>query len=204
VNDYYGNGIEDPEWVQTFHPDGAMSFGADAHGHPGVPTIHGVRELLHHLKEEETEEFREWMEQGEREESMPPWLRAVLPRPVPPLPVLMDINPAVSWQSQTLAIPQQQVTPVSFRGDRVRCVISNVGVTNPLFISTGKDVQSFDATGNSPINWIQVPTGATPGNPREIRSGGKIYAWCNGAGGTDIDIQEEYGFKYRQGGFLSP
>lgn len=204
VNDPYRNGIETPEWEQTFHPDGAMSFGADAHGHPGVLTIHGLRDLAHHLTEEAAEEIRAWMEEGEREESIPDWLRAVLPVPVPPLPVLMDINPPRTWTGQAQFIPQQQVTPVSFRGGRVRLVIANVGTTNPVWISANTDAQSFDPSGNSPNSWVQIPAGNLPGNPREIRAGGKVYAWCNAAGGGQIDVQEEYGYRYREGGFLSP
>lgn len=198
----YANGIEDPEWLQNFHPDGAMSFGADAHGHPGVLTIHGLRDLAHHLKEEAAEEIREWMEEGERSEAMPEWLRAVLPAPIQPLPVLADINPAVSWSAQTIPVAAGVLVPLSFRGDRVRALVSNVGATNPVWISPITDTNNFDTTGASPISWIKIPIGSSFANPREIRSGGKIYAWS--PVGTTVDIQEEFGYKYREGGFLSP
>lgn len=203
MRDTYANGVEDPRWLQDFHPDGAMSFGSEAHGHPGILTIHGVRDILHHLKEEAAEEVRRWMEEGERQSEMPDWLRAVLPPPVQPLPVLADINPAVSWEAQTLAIPQAQVTPVTFRGDRVRLVVTNVGATNPVWIGHGTDAQGFDTSGNSPMQWVKLAIGGGVGNPRTILSGGKVYAWANGAGGGQIDYQAEYGYKYREGGFLS-
>jgi len=42
----------------------------------------------------------------------------------------------------------------------------------------------------------------TPGNAREIRAGGKLYAYS--PLGTQLDILEEYGYRNREGGMLSP
>jgi hypothetical protein len=68
-----GQDIQDPSWL-PFTTDGAMSFDKERHGTQGILTIHGITDLLGHLKEESAEEVSKWMEHGGTEREAPRWL----------------------------------------------------------------------------------------------------------------------------------
>lgn len=190
-------GIDDPTW-EPFTVDGGMTFDHQRHGNAGILTVHGVVDMMEHLTEEAEAEVRHWMEEGCRDETAPDWLRAVLHRPPPPINVQADVNPAWHWRSGEYVIPVAgDWTLLSARGDRLRAVIVNQGA-NPALLSWTDDEPL--SSGNGP--WIVVPNGNLPGNPREIRAGGKIYAFSTL--GTTLDIQEEYGMRDYEGGYQSP
>ena len=195
--------IDNPDWSSTFfQADESMSFDQERHGHAGILTIHGVADLLHNLTEEAAEEVREWMEGGEDVAEMPEWLRAVLPLPVlKPVDTTSIVLPAKAFHTATFNVPAAPTLPVlvSARGDRLRLVVYNSGA-NPALLSWTDDADNVNTAGQS--GWCALPNGAVPGaNPREIRAGGKV--WVYSTLGTSVDIQEEYGYVYREGGFLS-
>lgn len=193
--------VDDPDWG-AFTPDGsAMAFDHDTHGSHGILTIHGLYDIMHHLKEEAADEVRAWMEAGEREEELPEWLRQVLPIPEPhPIRVVSNTLPSRAFHTVTYAIPAAgQPTLVSNRSDRNRVIITNQGV-NPALFSFTDDANNINVAGETA--WAAIPNGALPGNPRELRSGGKI--WMYSVLGTQVDLQEEYDFPNTRGGSIRP
>lgn len=195
------NDVDDPNWAPSFETDPVATIYGDGHSSHGIITIHGIMDLMHHLKEESVEEVRAWMEAGEREEELPEWLRAVLPIPDPkPVHVVANILPARSFHTATYLIPVAgNPIPVSTRVDRLRIVLTNLGA-NPAYFSFTDDADNINTAGMDA--WAAVPNGAVPGNPRELRAGGKVYMYS--PLGTQVDIQEEYGYRNLRGGSVNP
>lgn len=192
-------GIDDPTW-HPFTVDGGMTFGQDRHGHAGLLTIHGIVDLMEHLTEEAEAEVRKWLEGGARNETEPDWLRNALPVAAPPVDVRADVNPAYHWRADTYVIPVAGAgTLLSARGDRLRAVVTNTGA-NPAFLSWTDDVQSLNSPGDT--SWVLLKNGVDPTNPRTLLCGGKIY--CYSTLGTNVDIQEEYGMRFSEGGYQTP
>lgn len=192
-------GIDDPTW-HPFTVDGAMTFGQERHGNAGILTIHGIVDLMEHLTEEAEAEVRKWLEHGSRDEEAPGWLRSMLPVAAPPVDVRADVNPAYHWRADTYVVPAAgDGALLSARGDRLRAVVTNTGA-NPAFLSWTDDPQSLNSPGNT--SWILLKNGTDPTNPRTLLCGGKIY--CYSPLGTNVDIQEEYGMRFSEGGYQTP
>lgn len=187
--------IEDPSW-EPFTTDGAMTFDQQRHGHAGILTIHGMLDLVHHLGVEAKEELEEWIRQGEREDDMPDWLRAVLPTDVPPpIQVYSYPVPARSFRMSEIQVPALgQATKISDRQDRIRLIVANVDTANTGFIGATSDLTGLSAAAQSGgPNWAFFPRAASsPFGVIEIRARGTIYAYS--FSWMVISVQEEYGY----------
>jgi hypothetical protein len=166
-NDPYLNGIEYPEWqtaadniLPSLGDAHVMDFGHSQHGHAGVMTLSGVRDLMSNVKEE----IHKWEERGERDHDIPEFLRKVLPVEPDPVYVKADILPSARFHVDTFiipaivgGIPQGQTggaTLLSARGDRTRIIVTNVGA-NPAYVSWTDDVSNVQTLGE--MAWIQLP-----------------------------------------------
>jgi hypothetical protein len=201
--------LDNPIWETDvpgpmFTADGSMGFGHDNHGHPGIMTIHGVRDLLQYVHDE----IEKLEEKGEHTVDLPDFLKSVLQPPPSPVLVQAEVAPAKAFHCDTFVLPVTAIgqsggaTLLSARGDRTRIIITNTGA-NAAYVSWSDDVSNVQTLGQ--MAWMALPPGTAPvpaGNPREIRAGGKVYAYS--VLGTTVDIQEEYGSVLREGGFLSP
>lgn len=182
-----------------------------ATGHPGVMTLSGIRDLMHHFETEVEDALRHAEEEGQTTAELPAFLREVLPLAPKPVWVKADIVASKRFHTDTFVIPANAsgipqgssggATLVSARGDRTRIVITNTGA-NPAYFSYDDDVDSVITTGEMAWAIIAVAGAANPPCFREIRAGGKVYVYS--PLGTTIDVQEEYGYVYEEGGFETP
>jgi hypothetical protein len=159
---------DNPEWLTDIpgslgslgvDDSGVMQMGRENHGHPGVLTIHGLRDLMHYV----TEEIHEAEEKGETHVKLPEFLRKALPQEPNPVYVISESCPARGLHTETIAVPvagtgqSGGATLISSRSDRVRIVITNVGA-NPVFLSHSDDVNNVNVSGESA--WCLLPAGS--------------------------------------------
>lgn len=148
--------LDQPTWLTDIPGDmpadldatGHMQFNQQEHGHPGLLTIHGIRDGMHAI----VEELEEHVEREARRDEIPDFLRPVLD--AHSSMVLVRIDLAKAFRTDTFVIPAAPAgqsggaTLISNRSDRFRAIITNLGA-NPAFLSWTDDVMNFNSLGET-------------------------------------------------------